>query len=149
MGFQLRLRSSAVLSNAKSAATALYDHSLLQSFSVQPTLLTYQCRGPRIKSQMCSGDRGIEPRTLRTSSRVCVTTRPPRSHNICILIRICYNLYLFPLPNDERTRSTQLGGQFILIKHCAYFRIFLACISCGGTGAVEVSWLVECRRQAI
>ena len=50
--------------------TALYDHSLLQPYSVQSTLLACQCRGPRIKSQMCLGDWGIETRTLRTSSRV-------------------------------------------------------------------------------
>ena len=50
--------------------TALYDHSLLQSYSAQPTLLACQCRGPIIKSQMCSGDRGIEPLTLRTGNPV-------------------------------------------------------------------------------
>ena len=61
---------------------ALYDHSLLQPYSAEPTLLAYQYRGPRIKSQMYSGERGIEPRTLRSNSRVCnhYTTQP----SLCI-----------------------------------------------------------------
>ena len=35
---------------------ALYDHSLLQPTA--PTLLGCQCKGPRFKSQICSGCRG-------------------------------------------------------------------------------------------
>ena len=43
----------------------------VQQYSAWPKLLACQCRGPRVKSQICSGDRRIEPRTLSTSSRVC------------------------------------------------------------------------------
>ena len=47
----------------------------VQPYSVQPTLLACQCRGPRIKSQICSGDPGpFAP------AAACVTTRPPRSY---------------------------------------------------------------------
>ena len=57
--------------------TALYDHSLLQPYTAQPTLLACQCRGPRSKSQICSGDREIEPEPIALAAE-CLTRGQPR-----------------------------------------------------------------------
>ena len=98
-GFQLCLRSSvcyrtpSLQPKYKTTGvnyTALHDHSLQQPYSAQPTLLACQCRGPRIQSQICSGDRGIEPRTLRTSRRVCNHQTTKSSY----LVRICFVRYI-------------------------------------------------------
>ena len=100
-GFQLPLRSSVCNRTPRLQpkyqttgvnCTALCGHSQVQPYSAQLTVLACQCRGPRIISQICSGDRGIEPRTLRISSRVFnhsttqATTQPPRP----LVIISCY-----------------------------------------------------------
>ena len=63
----------------------------VQPYNTQSTLLACQRRGPIIKFQISSGDRGIEPRTLRTSSGG-VTTRPPRPPSRMVIAKICFNV---------------------------------------------------------
>ena len=98
--FQLRLRSSTPSLQPKYQTTgvdytALYDHSLLQPHSAQPTLLACQCRGPRIKSQICSGTGELNPGPFAPAAE-CVTTRPPRPViYIYIYIHIYYIYYIY------------------------------------------------------
>ena len=44
------------------------------------TLLACQCRGPRIKSQICSGDRGIEPRPFAPAAEFVTITPHTHTH---------------------------------------------------------------------
>ena len=85
-GFYLHLRQSACYRTSSLQPkyqtrgvnyTALYDHSLSQPYSAQPTLLACQCRGPRIKFQIGSCDRKLNPGPFAPAAE-CTTIRPAR-----------------------------------------------------------------------
>ena len=101
-GFQLCIRSSVCYRTPSLQPkhqttgvnyTALHDHSLLQPYRVQPTLLACQCRGPRIKSQICLGDRELNPGPFAPEAE-CVTTRPPRLLHLCMHLIFSFEFQL-------------------------------------------------------
>ena len=85
--------------------TSLYNCSWLQFYSAQPTLPACQSRGPRIKSQMCSGDPGNWTRNPPTPVAECVSTWPRRPLNSAsyqkhrqIWLEVCKLVELFLQP---------------------------------------------------
>ena len=80
--FVIKCQVCNLSSKSQVSITLHYAISLLQPYNTQPTLLACQCRGPKVKFQICSGNQGFEPRTFVPGYWIIcaesVTTRPPR-----------------------------------------------------------------------
>ena len=91
-----------------------YNHTL--------PLLAFRCRGPKIKSQICSDD--LNPRPFALAAE-CITTRPPRPHADMadVLLSLGFSTFDFAGPLSHENIILVFMGKLMRIQQ--FIELFL------------------------